>query len=56
MKNGYDGLANPGQECGCGFSDFTPCEYIHLEECEPAYRDDERGGWFTDKPPKGEVK
>ncbi len=44
----YDGLANPELECSCGIDDFAPCCGDTLE-CEPAYFDYKRDGWFTDK-------
>ena len=52
-KHGYNGLANLDLECGCGLDsdDFVPCGYLGAD-CQPAYRDDERDGWFINKPEK----
>ena len=40
---GADGLANPGQDCGCGLDDLAPCGNPHETECVSA-RKVERGG------------
>ena len=51
-EHGYDGLANPEVPCGCGFDEFLPCSVLDEDGagCQPAYYDDARDGWFTDKP------
>ena len=36
-NNGYDGLYNEHDECGCGINDLAPCCDNPLE-CEPAYK------------------
>lgn len=33
---GGDGLCNCSIECGCSVDDLAPCDYIDLDECEPA--------------------
>ena len=36
-SNGYDGLCNPGIECGCSLgNDFMPCRDAH-HNCMPGY-------------------
>lgn len=35
---GADGLANPGQNCGCGLEDLFPCGNPHETECVSARR------------------
>ncbi|MCP3680307.1 MAG: hypothetical protein GY782_08680 [Gammaproteobacteria bacterium] len=37
-KNGYDGMVNEFEECGCELTDLYPCEVIHVNECEPGYK------------------
>jgi len=37
VANGYGGLCNPCQECGCALRDFMPCGEPHETECEPGY-------------------
>lgn len=34
--DGYDGLCNPGLECGCTTDDLMPCGEPGCD-CEPAY-------------------
>ncbi len=52
--NGYDGLANPGLECGCGLEDFRPCCEFGMD-CEPGYKQVREvdgimeEGWFPEK-------
>ncbi len=48
VENGYDGLACPELECGCGIDDFMPCD-CNDDSCEPAYYHEDRNGWYTDK-------
>lgn len=36
-QNGYDGLCEPDTECGCGVSDFMPCEEPNTK-CIAAYK------------------
>lgn len=38
IDNGFDGLCNPGIECGCDLDDFQPCGE-DFSQCIPAYRD-----------------
>ena len=40
---GADGLANPGQECGCGLGDLAPCSDPLPADCVAA-RHVARGG------------
>ena len=41
--NGYDGLANPEQECGCPIHDLFLCQSI-CEDCVPGYKKMENDG------------
>ena len=37
--NGFDGLVNSDQPCGCGLDDLFPCGYdFHVLDCKPAYK------------------
>jgi len=36
-ENGFDGLCNLSEECGCGIDDLVPCD-SNPSECEPAYK------------------
>lgn len=41
-ERGYDGLANPDMECGCGLDDLMPCGSSPAK-CYPAHGDWENG-------------
>ena len=34
---GYAGLCNPAEQCGCGLNDLRPCNVPSEDVCEPAY-------------------
>ena len=36
-KNGFDGLVNEDNDCGCEISDLMPCMEA-MENCEPGYK------------------
>ena len=36
-NNGYDGLYNAHDNCGCGKDDLSPC-YDNPFQCKPAYK------------------
>lgn len=47
--NGYDGLCNPREGCGCLIKDLFFCIYDSCMECQPGYKctikkDCEEGG------------
>jgi len=48
--NGYDGLCNPREECGCHISDLFPCDF-NPSQCQPGYKIVGEGGWVI-KPGK----
>jgi hypothetical protein len=33
---GGDGLCNPGETCGCGIDRLNLCEYMNIDDCQPA--------------------
>jgi len=38
-KNGFDGLLNQDEECGCLIDDLFPCtNNFNIEDCEPGYK------------------
>lgn len=37
-RNGFDGLANVGVECGCSLGDLMPCGAPNECSCVAAYR------------------
>jgi hypothetical protein len=41
--NGYDGLANPEQDCGCPIHDLFMCQRA-LGDCVPGYKKMESDG------------
>jgi len=43
--NGYDGLCNPREECGCHISDLFPCD-SDPSQCQPGYEAVVEGGWI----------
>lgn len=50
-EHGFDGLCNPGLECGCLLSDLVPCG-DGIGDCQPGYKNgDEDGnvGCFLEK-------
>ena len=37
-EQGYAGLCNPAEQCGCGLDDLRPCCLLPEDDrCEPAY-------------------
>ena len=45
--NGYDGLCDPGVECGCSVLDLMPCESPGLNTCVPAHKElQDDGDWL----------
>lgn len=36
-QNGYDGLVDVDNECGCQLSDLAPCEMLG-QDCEAGYK------------------
>jgi len=45
--NGYDGLCDPGVECGCGVLDLMPCATPGLNTCVPAHKElQDDGDWL----------
>jgi len=42
-ENGYDGLCNPVDECGCGLDDFMPCGDPNISDCEAAHAEKKDG-------------
>jgi len=43
--NGYDGLCNPEQECGCHISNLFPCD-SNPSQCQPGHKTVVEGGWI----------
>jgi len=43
--NGYDGLCNPEQECGCHMSNLFLCD-SDPSQCQPGYEAVVEGGWI----------
>ena len=35
--NGYEGLCNPDNECGCPLDDLMSCSGEYVGPCEPGY-------------------
>jgi hypothetical protein len=35
--NGYDGLCDIGEECGCHIGDLFPCDYNPFQ-CQPGHK------------------
>ena len=51
IENGYDGLALPGDECGCVLGDLAPC-LNDISQCQPGYYVlDGDGEWSVDISP-----
>jgi hypothetical protein len=57
--NGYDGLCEPGSECGCELADLIPCG-VNADLCVPGYKHQNEGdedyAWTmrTEKPTGGQ--
>ena len=52
--NGYDGLCNPGMECGCRIGDLMPCESPDIRECVAAHKELQKDGDWLMFPGKAE--
>lgn len=37
-RDGYDGLCNPGLDCGCRIGDLCPCDEPSPLDCRPGFR------------------
>ena len=37
IKNGYAGLCNYNEGCGCGIKDFMPCGDPNIQDCVPGH-------------------
>jgi hypothetical protein len=37
-KNGFDGLCNPDQECGCPLDDLMPCDAVNERDCVGGFK------------------
>ena len=47
--NGYDGLYNPDYDCGCSREDTAPCFGGIPGECIPAYYNENKHRYETEK-------
>lgn len=46
VANGYDGLCDPDEPCGCQLSDLAPCSDC-ICQCVPGYKHVKKDGTWT---------